>query len=78
MDIESVSPLELLSELAAGNPAPEEKWSRRDDFDPTFGAKELRASASKGWIELDASGTPEAWRFRLTVKGRAEIAKASA
>lgn len=74
MDIMRVTPRQLLSELAMDNPPPEEKWFQRDDFDPTYGATELRQAAKKGWIELDATGEPEVWRFRLTPLGRSILA----
>lgn len=70
MEIESVSPEALIEELAADNPPPEEKWFQRDDFDPTYGAKELREAKRRGWIELDDTGDKETWRFRLTPLAR--------
>lgn len=75
MQVSSVSVKLLLSELAQDNPPPEEKWFQRDDFDPTYGAKELRLAAKRGWIELDSTGIPETWRFRLTSAGRRELAR---
>lgn len=73
MDIQSVSDVELINELATDNPPPQEKWFQRDDFDPTYGAKELRSAKRKGWIELDDSGDPDVWRFRLTPLARAVL-----
>ena len=70
MRVESVKPRQLIEELADDNPPPEEKWFQRDHFDPTYGSSELRAAARNGWIELDDSGDPETWRFRLTSKAR--------
>lgn len=74
MKVARVTPEELLVELADNNPPPEEKWFQRDDFEPTYGATELRQAAKNGWIELDATGEPEVWRFRLTPLGRAVLA----
>lgn len=71
MDIGSVTPETLVRELAENHPPPEEKWLQRDDFDPTYGARELRAAARKGWVELVTDPDPACWRFRLTAKGRA-------
>ena len=71
MDIDSVTPEALVRELVADDPRPEEKWHQRDDYDPTYGARELRAAARKGWIELVTDPDPACWRFRLTPAGRA-------
>lgn len=70
MDVQSVSPTTLVYELTIDNPPPEEKWFQRDDFDPTYGVKELREAAKRGWIELETDDKPELWRFRLTALGR--------
>lgn len=70
MDIYRVSPAELVHDLATDNPPPGEKWFQRDDFDPTYGARELREAAKRGWIELETHDEPELWRFRLTPLGR--------
>lgn len=74
MRVKSVKPRQLIEELAEGNPTPEESWFQRDYFDPTYGASELRAAARSGLIELDDSGEPEKWRFRLTPKARGILA----
>lgn len=73
MEIASVTDLALITELSNESPPPEEKWHQRDDFDPTYGAKELRSAKRKGWIELDDTGAPETWRFRLTPLARAVL-----
>lgn len=70
LEISPVAPLQLIRELAADTPKPEEKWFQRDDFDPTYGATELRAAAKTGWIELVTDPDPALWRFRLTPIGR--------
>ena len=70
-EIQSVPTNILVSDLKIDNPPPEEKWYQRDDFDPTYGMKELRDAARKGLIELDtSSGDAMTYRFRLTRKGR--------
>lgn len=73
--IASVPVEELMGDLAYENPPPEERWFIRDEFDPMHGARELRAAAKRGWIELDDKWPPEAWRFRLTPAGRAALAE---
>lgn len=67
--IESVSAAQLVRDLVTNHPEP---WHRRDAFDPTYGAKELRDAARKGWIELETDPDPALWRFRLTPAGRTE------
>ena len=73
LDIASVTPRALVLELIENSPP--EPWHQRDDFDPTFGARELRAAAKAGWIELETHEDPACWRFRLTPKGRAMAAE---
>lgn len=73
LDVASVTPRELVRELVEH--APPEPWFARDDFDPTYGARELRAAAKAGWIDLEAHDDPACWRFRLTPKGRAMAAE---
>ena len=74
IEVASVTPRALIEELAQDNPPPQEKWFQRDDFDPTYGAKELRGAAKKGWIELETNEDPGLWRFRLTPAGRQALA----
>jgi len=73
IEVASVTPSALIAELAQDNPPPEEKWFQRDYFDPTYGARELRAAAEKGWIELETDDDPHLWRFRLTPAGRSAL-----
>jgi len=70
LEIAPVTPLELIRELVCDTPPPEEVWHQRDDFDPTYGATELRTAAKYGWIELITDPDPALWRFRLTPIGR--------
>lgn len=60
---------QLLEDLAFENPPPEERWFQRDAFDPMHGARELRAAAKRGLIELDAEDDADLWQFRLTPAG---------
>ena len=62
--------LELLEDMAFENPPPQEKWFKREDFDPMHGLSELRYAAKLGRIELDDKD-PEDIRFRFAPKGRA-------
>lgn len=71
--VERVTARALIKELSEGNPPPEERWFRRDGFDPTYGATELREAAKNGWIELETDDDPHLWRFRLTHAGRAAL-----
>ncbi|MBI4046092.1 MAG: hypothetical protein HY371_04660 [Devosia nanyangense] len=73
IEVARVLAIQLIEELEEDNPAPEELWFRRDSFDPTYGATELRAAAKRGWIELETDDDPHLWRFRLTPASRAAL-----
>ena len=61
--------VELLEDMAFENPPPEEKWFKREDFDPMHGLSELRYAEQVGRIEIEEA--PSGLRFRFTPKGRA-------
>lgn len=64
---------ELLADLVYENPAPCERWFRRDAFDPMFTLATIDAAERKGYIETEGSRSDPEYRMRLTSLGRCVV-----
>lgn len=68
---------EFLEELAFENPAPEEKWMKRGNWDPSFPLGVIDAAAKRGLIETRGERRdPENYEFRFTAAGRTALQQA--
>lgn len=61
---------ELVADLVWDNPAPSERWFRRDAFDPMYTLAVIDAAVRKGYVETKGSRSGPDFEMRLTRLGR--------
>lgn len=60
----------FLEELAFENPAPEERWLRRDTWDPMFPLSLIDVAKKKGLVETRGDRHSEDFAYRFLPAGR--------
>ena len=70
--------VEFLEELAFENPKPEEKWMRRENWEPMFPLAVIDAAVRKRLIETRGDRHSPDFSFRFTPAGREALASRSA